>query len=313
MTNLTDAIFRDEEKAREHLEAIRWPDGPYCPHCGEIERLTRLKGTGHRPGLFQCNSCRQHFTIMVGTIFERSKIPLTKWLLGFHLMAASKKGYSAHQLHRTLGLTYKTAWFMAHRIREAMRELTPTEPMGGEGKTVEIDETYIGGKDKNKHRNRRPKIGTGGVSKEIAFSLVERHGSVRSHHIADVKASTLRPILEKQIHEATAVYSDQGGARTATMFAKHGMVNHGIGEYVRGECHTNTIENYFSILKRGIIGTYHHVSPEHLKRYLCEFDFRYNERANLGVEDTERTKRAIKGATGKRLTYHQTSEGKRSA
>ena len=313
MTNLTDPIFTNEEKAREHLEAIRWPDGPYCPHCGATERLTRLKGTGHRPGLFQCNGCRQHFTVMVGTIFERSKIPLTKWLLGFHLMAASKKGYSAHQLHRTLGVTYKTAWFMAHRIREAMRELNPTEPIGGEGKTVEMDETYIGGKDKNKHAHKRPRMGRGGISKEIAFSLVERGGKVRSHHIASVSGATLRPILAEQLDASSTVMSDTGGARLAKDYVKHGMVNHGIGEYVRGDVHTNTVEGYFSILKRGITGTYHHVSPEHLKRYLAEFDFRYNERMALGVDDTERTKRALKGAVGKRLTYQQSGQGKQSA
>lgn len=242
--DLTNPIFTDLDAAREHFEAIRWPGGVYCPFCGQTgDRVAALGGKSMGPGWYHCKDCRRKFTAAVGTIYERSHIPMTKWLLATHLMCASKKGMSAHQLHRMIGLPYKTAWFMAHRIREGMRELNPT-PMGGEGKSVEIDEAFIGGKEKNRHRNKRKKVGTGSMGKEIAFALVERGGKVRSHHIADVKASTLRPILEAQIHEATAVYSDTGGSRPATMFAKHGMVNHSIGEYVRGECHTNTIEGY---------------------------------------------------------------------
>lgn len=300
--DLTNPIFTDLDAAREHFEAIRWPDGAYCPYCGQADTVKALGGTSMGPGWYHCKDCRRKFTAQVGTIYERSHIPMTKWLLATHLMCASKKGISAHQLHRMLGLPYKTAWFMAHRIREGMRELNPT-PMGGEGKTVEIDETYVGGKDKNKHRSKRK--AKGGMDKEIAFALVERGGKVRSFHIANVSARTLRPILQAQIDAASSVMSDDGGARVGRMFAKHQTVNHSIGEYVRGEAHTNTIEGYFSIMKRGIVGTYHHVSAQHLKRYLAEFDFRYNERAVLNVSDAERATKAVAGTVGKRLTYQR--------
>jgi transposase-like protein len=301
--NLTDPIFSDEDAAREHLESIRWPNGPFCPHCGETERVTRLHGDSHRPGLFQCNSCREHFTVMVGSVMERSHIPLPKWVLGFHLMAASKKGISAHQLHRMLGVTYKSAWFMAMRIRESMRELAPNEhgPLGGEGKVVEVDETYVGGKA----RNQKGKV----PPKEAVVALVERDGSVRSHHVPEVTAKTLRPILVSHIDRKSYLMTDESLVypTVGREFSGHGTVNHSIEEYVRtgGFHHTNTVEGYFAILKRGIIGTYHHVSQYHLKRYLGEFDFRYNERIALGVDDTERAAKAIKGGGGKRLTYRQ--------
>jgi transposase-like protein len=295
-------IFTDETAAREALEAVRWPDGPMCPHCGSTgDDVARLEGKSSRPGLLYCNGCTGQFTVTVGTVFERSKIPLTKWWLAAHLLNSSKKGISAHQMHRTLGVTYKTAWFMMHRLREAMRELNPTDPLGGEGKTVEIDETYIGGKDKNRHVRKRK--GKGGMEKEIAFSLLERGGKVRSHHVPSVTAKTLRPILQSQIDAATTVMSDDGGARLGKEFASYATVNHSIGEYVRGDAHTNTIEGYFSILKRGINGVYHHVSAKHLKRYLGEFDFRYNTRVSLGFTDGERAALAMKGIEGKRLTY----------
>jgi transposase-like protein len=306
--DLTNPIFTDLNAAREHFEAIRWPEGTYCPFCGSYDRVAALGGKSMGPGWYHCKDCRKKFTAAVGTIYERSHIPMTKWLLATHLMCASKKGMSAHQLHRMIGLPYKTAWFMAHRIREGMRELNPASgPMGGEGKVVEIDETYIGGKEKNKHRSKRKHVATGGAGKEITFALVERGGRVRSHHVPSVKAATLRPILDEQIHAATTVMSDEGGARVGKFFANHGTVNHSIGEYVRGDVHTNTIEDYFSILKRGITGTYHHVSQKHLKRYLAEFDFRYNERAALEITDAERTAKAVKGVVGKRVTYQQTN------
>ncbi|HMK80834.1 MAG TPA: IS1595 family transposase, partial [Xanthobacteraceae bacterium] len=255
-------IFTDENAAREALEAVRWPDGPVCPHCGSTgDDVARIEGKSARPGLFYCNGCKGQFTVTVGTVFERSKISLTKWWLAAHLLNSSKKGISAHQMHRTLGVTYKTAWFMMHRLREAMRELSPAGPLGGEGKTVEIDETYIGGKDKNRHVRKRK--GKGGMEKEIAFSLLERGGKVRSHHVPSVTAKTLRPILQAQIDAATTVMSDAGGSRLSAEFERHAMVNHSIGEYVRGDAHTNTIEGYFSILKRGINGVYHHVSAKH--------------------------------------------------
>ncbi len=301
--------FHDEDKARAYLEARRWPNGPFCPHCGVTdERITKLEGEKHRPGLYQCNDCHGQFSVTVGTLYERSHIPLHKWLLATHLMTASKKGVSAHQLHRMLGITYKSAWFMAHRIREGLPPRKP-EPVGGEGKTIEADETYVGGKERNKHRSKRNSDNIGGVGKEAVFSLVERGGKVRSQHVANVTAANLRPILREQLKDAdkTALMTDGEGQYRLVrdMFASHETVNHGIGEYVRGNAHTNTIEGYFSILKRGIIGTYHHVSPQHLKRYLAEFDFRYNERTALGVDDKMRADRALAGIEGRRLTYRR--------
>jgi transposase-like protein len=297
--------FTNEAAARKHLERLQWPDGPICPHCGVIDHASAIK-SDRRKGLWFCNACREQFTVTVGTIFERSKIPLHTWLYANHLLCSSKKGISSHQLSRMLGVTYKTAWFMSHRIREAMRPLK-SGPLGGEGKTVEIDETYIGGKDKNKHASKRK--GRGGMDKAIAFALVERGGSVRSHHVPTVTAKTLGPILREQIHADTKVMSDDGGnTRVASQFASHQTVNHSIGEYVRGDVHTNTIEGYFSILKRGITGTYHHVSPQHLKRYLAEFDFRYNERMALGVNDDTRADTALMNVRGKRLTYASTNK-----
>ncbi len=311
MIDLQNPIYTNEDKAREHLEALQWPDGPFCPRCGVMgDHITKLAGKSTRPGVYKCKDCRKPFTVTVGTLFERSHIPLTKWLLATDLLCASKKGMSAHQMHRMLGVTYKTAWFMAHRIREAMREIYP-EPLGGTGKWVEADETAIGGRERNKHLSKRnPKnIGMSG-GKEIAFSLVERGGKVRSHHVPNVNAKTLRPILVAQVDRKSTLMTDEAGQYRVVgpEFADHQKVNHGIEEYVRGEAYTNTIEGCFSILKRGINGTYHHVSQQHLKRYLGEFDFRYNERAKLGVTDSERTIKALKGIQGKRLTYRRTNE-----
>jgi transposase-like protein len=305
--DLTNPIFTDEDKAREHLEAQRWPNGPFCPHCGETENITRLQGKSHRPGLFQCNSCLQAFTVMVGSIFERSHIPLRKWVIAFHLMAASKKGVSAHQLHRMLGITYKSAWFMAHRIREAMAPAAPT-PIGGEGKFVEADESHIGGKAQNRAYGPPPK-------KKVVLSLVERSGEVRSFHVANVRAETLRPIIVKIASRKSHLMTDEANWYTSlgSEFASHGTVDHSWDEYVRHAnwyhdraayiISTNTVEGYFSILKRGITGVYHHVSEAHLHRYLAEFDFRYNNRTRLGVSDTARANKAMFGAGGKRLTY----------
>jgi transposase-like protein len=308
--DLTDPIFNNEEAARKHFEASRWPDGPVCPQCGVVGNSVELKGKSTRPGLYNCRDCDKPFTATIGTIFERSHIPMHKWLLAIRLLSSSKKGMSAHQLWRMLGFgSYRTAWFMAHRLRESMRELHPEDanPMGGKGKTVEIDETFVGGLEKNKHRNKRQHVGTGGAGKEAVFSLVERSGHVRSHHVPAVTAATLRPILTAQVHEATFVMTDEGATAKSLGqgFKKHGMVNHSIGEYVRGEIHTNTIEGYFAIFKRGINGVYHHVSQQHLKRYLAEFDFRYNERIALGVNDSERAEKVLRGTVGKRMTYQE--------
>jgi transposase-like protein len=253
--DLTNPIFTDLDKAREHFEAIRWPDGCYCPYCGLFDSVAPLGGKSMGPGWYHCRDCRRKFTAAVGTIYERSHIPMTKWLLATHLMCASKKGMSAHQLHRMIGLPYKTAWFMAHRIREGMRELNPAGPLGGDGKTVEADETFIGGKEKNKHGSKRAKTRLGGSwGKETVFSLVERGGEVRSMHVTSVTAATLRPILVAQIDNKSLLVTDDAGQyRHMHRDFRHEIVNHGIEEYVRGEAHTNTVEGYFSILKRGMV------------------------------------------------------------
>ncbi len=307
MTDITAPRFKTEKAARKHLEAVRWPDGPICPHCGVIDNASRIKGKSARPGLWFCGDCRRQFTVTVGTVFERSKVPLHKWLLAVHMLTSSKKGMSAHQLHRMLGVTYKTAWFMSHRIREAMRPAKDEGPLGGPDKIVEADETLIGGKEKNKHVSKRNPKNIGSMGKECAFSLVERGGRVRSFHVASVSAKNLRPILFEQVDRKSTLMSDDAGQYRilGPEFARHESVNHSIDEYVRGDAYTNTIEGYFSLLKRGINGTYHHVSPAHLKRYLAEFDFRYNERSALGVEDVERMDKALKGIEGKRLTYRR--------
>lgn len=309
--NLTDPIFTNADAARAHLEQTRWPHGPVCPHCGVVNEATAIKGKSARAGLYQCNvgGCREQFTITVGTVFERSKVPLNKWLLATYLMASSKKGISAHQIGRTLGVTYKTAWFMCHRIREAMTEKSPA-PLGGPDRTVEADETYVGGKAGNKHRSKRTGF-TGTANKEAVVTLVERDGRARSFHVANVNAKTLRPIIMSSVHRTSHLMTDRAGYYIAPgkEFASHGAVDHARGEYVRdGKTHSNTAENFFSILKRGIIGTFHHVSEAHLKRYLAEFDFRYSNRVGLGINDTMRTDEALRGIGGKRLMYRRSDK-----
>ncbi|MGH6973609.1 MAG: IS1595 family transposase [Stellaceae bacterium] len=305
---LQNPIFQNETKAREWIEARIWPDGPVCPHCGVLNASTKLEGEAHRAGLYQCNECREQFTATVGTLFERSKLPLNKWVMALYLLMASKKGFSAHQASRMLNVSYKSTWFMMHRLREALREGNFPFPLGGKGKTVEMDETFVGGKEKNKHRSKRKHVGTGGAGKEAVFSLVEREGKVRSFHVPAVSANTLRPILVSQVDRGSYIMTDESAPAKmlGREFGRHQSVNHSIGEYVRGDAHTNTIEGYFSIMKRGINGVYHHVSQQHLKRYLAEYDFRYNERMALGVSDMKRTEKAIKGILGKRLTYRRT-------
>ncbi|MGH8851031.1 MAG: IS1595 family transposase, partial [Casimicrobiaceae bacterium] len=289
--NLTKPMFTDPEKAREYLESVRWPRGPICPHCGNVEKITPLKGKSHRAGLYQCNDCREPFSVTVGTLYERSHIPLHKWLLATHLMSASKKGISAHQLHRMLGITYKSAWFMSHRIREAMRPASMT-PMGQGGGGVEIDETYIG-VDKTKTKSKH-----GPAHKNRVLSLVDRNSGRAVSMIADnMHAKTLIPILQENIAREATILTD--GAPhfqiLPLLFAGHQSVDHGRKEYVRMSdrtVHTNTIEGFFSIFKRGMKGTYQHCKEKHLHRYLSEFDFRYSNRVGLGVDDVERTARA---------------------
>lgn len=312
--NITNPIYSDENKAREHLESIQWPNGPFCPHCGNADqaRITKLMGKSTRPGVYKCKECRKPFSVTVGTVMERSHIPLTKWLLAMHLMTSSKKGLSAHQLHRMMGITYDSAWFLAHRIREAMAPLkSETGPLGGEGKIVEADTTFVGGKEKNKHASKRDGGKIGGMGKQIVHTLVERNGRARSHHIANVTGDTLRPILFTQVDRKSTLMTDTAGGyhKLGKQFARHEMVDHGKEEYVRGDAYSNTVEGYFSILKRGLIGVYHHVSEAHLKRYLAEFDFRYNARSALGVGDTERAEMLVAAIRGKRLTYRRIGQG----
>jgi transposase-like protein len=301
MSIADNPIFHDATAAREWLERLLWPEGPVCPHCGLIGAAYRLQGKSQRAGLYKCKGCEEQFTVTVGTVFERSHIPLNKWVLAFQLMVASKKGMSAHQLHRMLGVTYKTAWFMAHRIREALVDSPFAAMLGGENKVVEVDETYVGGKAANRKNHIPPKA--------PVLALVERDGYVRSQRVASVNAKTLGPILAKNIDKNSYLMTDEHTVYPpiAKAFSGHGTVNHSAEEYVRAHFwHTNTVENYFSILKRGIVGTYHHVSEGHLHRYLGEFDFRYNQRISLGVNDDQRMAKAAKGIVGKRLTYQRT-------
>lgn len=305
MSLLSQSHFHSEAAAIARLERIVWPDDvPHCPRCGGVDRITLVKGG--RAGLRRCGPCKREFTVTVGTIFERSHVKLHKWFQAAHLMASSKKGISAHQLHRTLKVTYKTAWFMEHRLREAMRD-GDLSPIGGSGKIVEIDETLQGrvaGAPKKvphgQHLNWR----------NIVLSLVEREGGVRSFHINSATMATLLPIIRANVDHDSALMTDELLAykKLGDEFASHETVNHAQKEYARGHVTTNTVEGYFALFKRGMRGTYQHCSERHLHRYLAEFDFRYNQRAALGVNDEARADRLIGGIVGKRLTYRSSSE-----
>ena len=308
---LCAAHFQDEEAAFAYVEARLWPNGPVCPFCGATEEhVGRLAGKTTRPGLRKCYACKKPFTVRMGTIFESSHLKLHLWLQVIHLMNASKKGVSTRQIQRMLDCSMKTAWFLTHRVREAMRD-GELGPLGGEGMFVEADTTYIGGKEKNKHVGKRNPAKIGGVGKAIVHSLVERGGRVRSHHIPNVTGTTLRPVLMAHVNVKSALMTDTAGGylHVGKEFARHEMVDHGALEYVRGDAHSNTVEGYFSILKRGIIGVYHHVSEAHLHRYLAEFDFRYSNREKLGIDDVSRVQRTLLGTKGKRLTYRTTRAG----
>jgi transposase-like protein len=303
--NLQNPIFQDDAKAREWLEARVWPNGPVCPHCGNADqaKITVLKGKAHRQGVYQCNeaACREQFTVTVGTVFERSKIPLSKWMAALFLLTASKKGVSSHQIHRSLAVSYKSAWFMMHRLREALRQ-GALSPLGGTGKIVEADETYIGSQQGQGGR-RMP----GGAVKNMVVTLVERGGSARSFHTDGHSVASIVPIVRGNIERETRLMTDKALHYKAVgkEFAEHGSVEHRKQEYVRGDIHTNTVEGYYSIFKRGMKGVYQHCSERHLHRYLAEFDFRYSNRIALGVDDYARAELAAKGIVGKRLTYRR--------
>ncbi len=296
--------LQSEAAAYAWVEARVWPEGPVCPHCSGVERISKMKGKATRIGLCKCYQCRKQFTVKVGTVFEDSHVPMNLWLQAMYLLCSSKKGISSNQLHRTLGVTLKTAWFMAHRIREAMR-ITGVEPMGGAGQTVEIDETVIGKID------GAPKTIVGGRSgfRNVAMTLVERGGEARSFHVTGTTIGELKPIIRANIAREAAIMTDQAAwyPEIAGEFASHDTVNHAKDEYVRREGEkmitTNAVEGYYSIFKRGMKGVYQHCKEKHLHRYLSEFDFRYSNRVRLGVDDVERTERVVKGIVGKRLTY----------
>jgi transposase-like protein len=306
-----DAL-QNEAAAYAWVEARLWPNGPLCPHCGGFDRISKMKGKSTRIGVHKCYQCRKQFTVKVGTVFEDSHVPMRLWLQAMYLLCSSKKGISSHQLHRTLGVTLKTAWFMSHRIREAMRAVG-MEPMGGAGDIVEIDETLMG-----KVEGAPKKLHTGGSqNRNIVLTLVQRGGSARSFHVDGSAISDLLPIIRENIARESDVMTDQATwyKTLGDTFESHATVNHGDDEYVRDEIRivgnklhieaisTNTVEGYFSIFKRGMKGVYQHCKEKHLHRYLCEFDFRYNNRMALGVDDVERTERALRGIVGKRLTY----------
>lgn len=295
--NLQNPIYTDETKAREHLEALRWPNGPVCPHCGVVGNAVALNGKSTRPGVYKCRDCRKPFSVTVGTVFERSKIPLHKWLLANHMLTSGKKGTSSHQIHRTLGVTYKTAWFMTHRIREAMAPAKDAGPLGGPGKSVEADETFLG-----KSPKTRKTTPLHAKPDRVVLSLVERGGSLRSIYL---DGKTVRQFLmPKVLHDDSRLLTD-GAQHYKFQYRLHESVDHSKFEWTRGDVHTNTLENFFSIFKRGLTGVYQHCGSQHLHRYLAEFDFRYNNRSKLGIEDAERADNALKAIGGKRLTYRR--------
>ena len=317
-TDLTHPMFHDNDAARAHLEKLLWPEGPVCPHCGVCDEATLMKGKSHRPGLYNCRACLEPFTVTIGTIFEDSKIALHKWVLGMHLMAASKKGVSALQLQRMLGLgSYRTAWFMAMRIREALR-MEPMQrggPMGGPGKVVEADETYYGKTAERKLSPQREKAGrkptkrgnAGPANKRAVVALVERGGSARVFHVANATKDVVAKIVRENVHPETRLHTDESRLYTGAdqAFASHETVKHSAKEYARGDVTTNSAESFFGVFKRGMTGVYQHCGEKYLQRYVTEFEFRHNTRTKLGFNDDDRATLAIKGAAGKRLVLRQ--------
>lgn len=302
--------FQDEQAAYDFVEARIWPKGPVCPHCGGVERNSKMGGKSTRIGTYKCYDCRNPFTVKIGTIFEASHIPMRLWLQAIFLIASSKKGISSNQLHRTLGITLKSAWFMSHRIREAMKS-GGVDFFGGDGGVVEVDETFIG-RDYSK-KPKGDKKGRGWSHKYKVLTLVDRsRGVSRSVVVDDLRASTLLPILWENVDGNSRVMTDEAGhyRYLRHYFAEHGFTTHVAGEYVSRDdptIHTNTVEGFFSVFKRGMKGVYQHCAHNHLNRYVTEFDFRYNNRKALGVEDEERAEKLLRGVVGKRLTYETTS------
>jgi transposase-like protein len=313
--DLTEPKFHDENAAREWLEMARWPNGPTCPHCGSAN-VARMGGTSGRPGLFHCPACRGQFTVRTGQVMERSHIPLAKWVLAYHLMASSKKGISAHQLHRTLKIAYNSAWFMAHRIREAMNDPN-AGPLGGEGSVIEADEAYHGKRETpvpSAHRKGRPYLKTGGGvgKKRAVVALVERGGEARAFHMNHVTGKNIREALVRNVDRKSRLHTDESRLydTLGTEFAKHETVNHGAKEYARGKgddlVTTNSVEGFFGVFKRGMVGVYQHCGEQHFQKYINEFTFRYNTRSRLGIEDAQRAVIAMRNAEGKRLTWRRT-------
>jgi transposase-like protein len=313
--DLDNPAYQDEDTAREVIEASRWPNGPVCPFCNSKEGIKALGGKSMGKGWYHCQPCREKFTVRVGTLYERSHIPLRKWLLATHLLTSSKKGMSTHQLHRMLGVSYKSAWFMMHRIRMAMAPADglDTPPIGGSGKVVEADETYFGKVADPKpspQRKGRPYIKrgkSGPAGKRAILALVERGGSVRTFHVAVADKETVIDIVRDNVTRESRLHTDESQLYSGSdkLFAAHETVTHSHKEYVRGDIHTNTVEGYFSIFKRGMRGIYQHCAEKHLHRYLAEYDFRYNHRTALGFTDADRAAAALKGIEGKRLTYRR--------
>jgi transposase-like protein len=309
MSVLSKPYFHDEELAFAHLEAVLWPKGPVCPHCGGVDRIGKIKANPAkrvRIGLHKCGDCGKQFTVKVGTVFEHGRVPLHKFLQAVYLICCSKKGVSAHQLHRILEVQYKTAWFMAHRIREAMRS-GELEPLGGLGKVVEADETYFGTKERVGTRTKRGKPGL--ASKRAVLALVERGGQTRMFHAEQLSQDQVTAIVNANVLAETELHTDESRLylEIGKQVGRHATVKHSADEYVRyeadGPVHTNTVEGCFSVFKRGMKGVYQHCAEKHLHRYLAEFEFRYNNRSALGIEDQERAGNALKGVVGKRLTY----------